>query len=100
MDTLSLIVQVKVHRADLQDREAIPLVLGGMSAQFPRISHAWVDQGYTGMGKQWMEEHLRWTVEVVQHPRRPRGMWVFPGQEIDLTLFQRPKGFRGVLPRC
>src|SRR5438128_222463 len=28
---------------------------------------------------------------VVSHPRRPRGMWVFPGQEIDWSLFERPK---------
>jgi putative transposase len=98
-DTLGLIVRVKVHRADLQDREAVPLLLEGMNEQFPRVSHAWVDQGYTGIGKQWIEEQLKWTVEVVRHPPRPRGMWVLPGQEIDMTLFQRPKGFRGVLPR-
>jgi putative transposase len=98
-DILGLIVRVKVHSAGQQDREAVPLVLEGLNEQFPRISHIWVDQGYTGMGKQWIEEHLGWTVEVVQHPRRPRGMWVFPGQEIDPALFARPKGFRGVLPR-
>lgn len=98
-DTLGLIMRVKVHAADLQDREAVPLVAEGMNEQFPRITHAWVDQGYTGIGKQWIEEHLKWTVEVVQHPRRPRGMWVFPGEEIDKTLFARPKGFRGALPR-
>jgi putative transposase len=90
---------VKVHSAGLQDREAVPLVLEGMNEQFPRISHAWVDQGYTGMGKQWIEEHLHWTVEVVRHPPRPRGIWVPPGLEVDLTQFERPKGFRGVLPR-
>jgi len=98
-DTLGLIMRLKVHPADLQDREAVPLVLEGMKEQFPRISHAWVDQAYSGSGKQWIEEHLGWTVEVVRHPPLPRGMWVFPGEEIDWTLFQRPKGFRGVLPR-
>ena len=92
-------MRLKVHPADLQDREAVPLVLEGMKEQFPRISHAWVDQAYSGSGKQWIEEHLGWTVEVVRHPPLPRGMWVFPGEEIDWTLFQRPKGFRGVLPR-
>jgi putative transposase len=95
-DTLGLIVRVKVHRADLQDREAVPLVLEGMNEQFPRISLAWVDQGYTGIGKQWIEEQLKWRVEVVRHPPRPRGMWVFPGQEIDMTLFKRAVW----LPRC
>jgi putative transposase len=98
-DTLGLIARVKVHSAGLQDRQAVPLVLEGMNEQFPRISHVWVDQGYTGMGKQWIEEHLKWTVEVVCHPPLPRGMWVPPGEEIDKTLLVRPKGFRGVLPR-
>jgi putative transposase len=88
-DTLGLIVRVKVHPADLQDREAVALVLQGMHEQFPRVTHAWVDQGYTGMGKQWIQEQLHWTVEVVHHPPLPRGMWVFPGEEIDKTLFQR-----------
>jgi len=98
-DTLGLVVRVKVHSAGLQDRESVPLVLEGINEQFPRIAHAWVDQGYTGMGKQWIEDHLHWTVEVVHHPALPRGRWVFPGEEIDKTLFQRPKGFRRVLPR-
>lgn len=89
VDTLGLIARVKVHTAQLQDREAVPLVLEGMDERFPRISHVWVDQGYTRIGKQWIEEQLKWTVEVVRHPPRPRGMWVFPGQEIDRTLFQR-----------
>lgn len=37
-------------------------------------------------------------IELVSHPRRPRGMWVFPGEEIDESLFERPKGVRH-LPR-
>ena len=41
---------------------------------------------------------MGWEVEVVSHPRRPRGMWVFPGEEIDYSLFEQPKGFRH-LPR-
>jgi len=44
-DTLGLIMRVKVHTAELQDREAVPLVAEGMNEQFPRITHAWVDQG-------------------------------------------------------
>ncbi len=71
VDTLGLVVRVKVHSAEPQDREAVPLVLEGMKEQFPRISHIWVDQGYTGIGKQWIEEHLGWTVQVVQQDRAP-----------------------------
>jgi putative transposase len=98
-DTQGLVVRVKVHSADIQARAAVPLVLEGMKEQFPRISHIWVDQGYTGSAKEWIKEHLGWNVEVVRHPPLPRAIWVPPGIEIDEKLLVRPKGFRGVLPR-
>jgi putative transposase len=62
------------------------------------MEKVWVDNGYTGSGRTWIKEQMGWEVEVVSHPRRPRGMWVFPDEEIDYSLFERPKGFRH-LPR-
>ena len=93
-----MVLRAKVHTAALQDRAAVPLLLDGAAEQFPRIEHVWVDQGYTGTGKAWIEHDLHWTVEVVRHPPKPRGVWVFPGQVVDWEAL-RPKGFRGVLPR-
>jgi putative transposase len=98
VETQGLVLRAKVHTAALQDRAAVPLLLDGAAEQFPRLGHAWVDQGYTGTGKTWIEEHLGWSVEVVRHPPKPRGVWVFPGQVVDWEAL-RPKGFRGVLPR-
>ena len=98
VETQGLVLRAKVHTAALQDRAAVPLLLAGAAEQFPRIEHVWVDQGYTGTGKAWIEHDLRWTVEVVRHPPKPRGVWVFPGQVVDWEAL-RPKGFRGVLPR-
>jgi putative transposase len=98
VDTLGLLLKVVVHRADIQDREGVPLLLEPVQGQFPRMEKVWVDNGYTGTGRIWIKEHMGWEVEVVSHPRRPRGMWVFPGEEIDYSLFERPKGFRH-LPR-
>src|SRR5437870_8312893 len=98
VDTLGLLLKVVVHRADIQDREGVPFLLEPVKGQFPRIEKVWVDNGYTGSGRAWIKEHMGWEVEVVSHPRRPRGMWVFPGEEIDYSLFERRKGFRH-LPR-
>src|SRR5262245_23283078 len=106
-DTQGLVLTAKVHAADLQDRAAVPLVLDGVGARFPRIGHVWVDQGYTGAGKEWIEAQLGWTVEVVRHPPHPRGEWVPHGDLDDLRtvwftwerLPPAPKVFRGVLPR-
>src|SRR5260370_23690215 len=78
VDTLGLLLKVVVHSAKLQDREGVPLLLEPVKGQFPRMEKVWVDNAYTGTGRTWIKEHMGWEVEVVSHPRRPRGMWVWP----------------------
>lgn len=95
VDTLGLLLKVVVPPADLQDREGVPLLLEPVQGQFPRMEKVWVDNGYTGTGRTWIKEHMGWEVEVVSHPRRPRGMWVWPGMEMTpemLAAFERPRG--------
>jgi putative transposase len=105
VDTQGLVLKAKVHSAALQDRAAVPLLLTGVPERFPRLRHVWVDQGYTGGGKAWIERELGWTVEVVQHPPKPRGEWVPLGTGSDPRPFEWRRlppertGFRGVLPR-
>ncbi len=101
VDTMGLLLKVVVHAANIQDREGVQLLLEPIKGRFPRISLVWVDNGYTGTGRTWIKEHMGWEVVVVSHPRRPRGMWVWPGMEITpemLAAFERPRGFRH-LPR-
>ncbi len=101
VDTMGLLLKVVVHAADMQDRAGVKLLLEPIKGRFPRISLVWVDNGYTGTGRTWIKEHMGWEVVVVSHPRRPRGMWVWPGMEITpemLAAFERPRGFRH-LPR-
>lgn len=98
VDTTGLVLKVVVHAADMQDREGAKHLLEPVKGLFPRLQKLWADQGYTGPIGAWIAEQLGWTVEIVKHTPRPRGMWVFPGQEVDPTVFQRPRGFRH-LPR-
>ena len=101
VDTMGLLLKVVVHVANLQDREGVPLLLEPLKGIFPRMKKVWVDSGYTGKGREWIEQEMGWEVEVVRHAPRPRGMWVWPGMEITeemLAVFKRPKGFRH-LPR-
>ena len=107
VDTLGMVLKARVHTADLQDRAAVSLVLEGAAQEFPRLEHLWVDQGYTGAGKAWIEEQLGWSVEVVKHPPKARGEWQPRGDLDDLStvwfewvrLPAEPKKFRGPLPR-
>jgi putative transposase len=107
VDTLGTVLKARVHTADIQDRAAVPLVLEGAAEGFPRLEHLWVDQGYTGTGKAWIEEHLGWGVEVVKHPPKARGEWQPRGDLNDLStawfewvrLPPESRKFRGPLPR-
>jgi putative transposase len=100
VDTTGLVLKVVVHPADMQDREGVKLLLEPIKGVFARMKKVWVE-GYTGKGREWIEQEMGWEVEVVRHARSPRGMWVWPGMEITqemLEVFKRPKGFRH-LPR-
>ena len=106
VDTLGLVLTATVHSAYIQDRAGIPLLLDGADRRFPRLAHVWVDQGYTGSGKRWIEEQLGWSVEVVQHPRTwERGFLgvMDPsapgGFRLEYSTVRGKKGFQGVLPR-
>lgn len=43
VDTQGFVLKAKVHRADLQDRAAISLVLNGIRDLFPRLAHLWAE---------------------------------------------------------
>jgi putative transposase len=94
VDTLGLVLTVVVHAADIQDRAGAKLLLEPVKGLFPRLEKLWADQGYSGPLADWITEQLGCVVEIVKHAPRPRGMWVFPGQVVDWSLFQRPRGFR------
>lgn len=104
VDTLGLVPKAVVRSAAIQDRAAVPHLLTGIHESFPRVELVWVDQGYTGSGKQWIERHLGWLVEVVQHPRTgERGfrgvMDPVHGLRLEYLTIKGKRGFQGVLPR-
>jgi putative transposase len=75
VDTQGLVLEARVHSANIQDREGIKLLLGTVAwYRLPqRLSHLWVDAGYTGEGKgaDWVRKAFGWTAEIVRHPPKP-----------------------------
>ena len=72
VDTQGLVLEARVHGAGVQDRDGIKLLLEiAARDRLPkRLSHLWVDAGYTGQdkGAGWVEKALGWTAEIVRHP--------------------------------
>src|SRR5215217_5438925 len=66
-----LVLKAKVHSAKVPDQEGIKLVLETAHDRLPGLSHLWVDAGYQGRGKEWVEKKLGLSVEVVHRTPKP-----------------------------
>jgi putative transposase len=109
VDTQGLVLKASVHSAKVQDREGIKILLDLAPTHLPRLSHLWLDAGYTGEGKgaDWVQKVLGWTVQIVRHPPKlvPEEVmrvwlreWAKDGVAIDPEKLSEPRRF-GDLPR-
>lgn len=98
VDTMGLLLKVVVHVASIQDRQGVRLLLEPLEGVFPRMKKVWLDVGYSGTGRKWIEQELGWEVEIVKHSWTGlRGVWVPKGTEVNWEEII-PPGFH-VLPR-
>ncbi len=110
VDTQGLVLEVRVHSAQIQDREGIKLLLDPSSPdRLPRLSHLWLDAAYTGQdkGAGWVQSVLGCTAEIVRHPPKPAPeevMWRWvrewnrEGVAIDAKELLPEEGPRPFLP--
>ena len=104
VDTEGLVLRAVVHPATIMDRDGVTLVAAPasrhrLSPPLPRVAREWLQR--QGKGKDWIEQTLGWTAEIVAHRRRPSKVWIFddlPDDQIDWSTYLPPPGFR-VLPR-
>ena len=92
VDTMGLVLAVRVHPADVADRDGARELLAPLVGCFPRLTHLWADAGYRGSFAAWVADTLGWTIEVVRKPRR----WVWCPEDVGAPAL--PAGFQ-VLPR-
>jgi len=111
VDTQGLVLELRVHSANVTDRDGIKLLLEPSSRErLPRLLHVWLDAGYTGQdkGAGWVERTLGWTTEIVRHPPKPAPEevmmrwareWAKEGAALDPKKLLPPEGPRPFLPR-
>jgi putative transposase len=71
VDTEGLVVEARVHSAKVLDQDGIRRLLEPARSRLGRLSHLWVDAGYCGCGKEWVEKVLGVEVEVVNRSPKP-----------------------------
>ena len=90
VDVEGLPLAIRVHAADIQDRDGAKLLLKPLVGKFKRLSKLWMDSGYAGKCAQWITETLGWDAEVVRRPGEgARGVWVKEGWPTP----EPPRGF-------
>jgi putative transposase len=107
VDTEGLVLKAKIHSARIPDEDGIRLLMDPVRGRLSRLSHLWVDAGYQGRGKRWVEEVMGLSVEVVRKPKKPlpenvakrwAEEWAKEGIKVDWQRLMSPRGFQ-VLPR-
>jgi putative transposase len=89
--------------------EGIKTLLDRAKRSFPRLSHLWMDGGYTAedKGGEWVQKTLGWKAEILSRPRKPAPEEVLmrwarelakEGVSVDWRKLMPPQGFV-VLPR-
>ena len=92
VDTLGLVLGVKVHEADLQDRAGAMPLLEPLEGKFPKLGLVWADAGYTGKLREWLGSRLGWRLQVVKHPWSGwQGTWAPKGA--PPRVVEVPEGF-------
>jgi putative transposase len=107
VDTEGLVLKAKVHSAKVPDQDGLKLLLDSARTAVSELKHLWLDAGYEGRGKRWVEEVFNLSVEIVRRPAKPvpeevarswAQEWAKEGQKVDWQKLMPPRGFV-VLPR-
>jgi putative transposase len=56
VDTLGLVLEVRVHPADVQDRDGAKLVLEPLKTNHWRLKKIWADESYRGQLLDWVRQ--------------------------------------------
>ena len=79
VDTLGLILNAVVHRADIQDRDGAVLVLDDHTRRlFPFLEKIFADSAYGGPKLRDAIVGAPWKIEVVRRPADQKGFKVLP----------------------
>ena len=96
MDTLGLLLKVKVLPANLSDREGGKQLLKELHNEQTALKlHLYADGGYQGKWVVWVKSIVDFTVEIVERSDfNVHGYWLPAGQELTEEQIKTFQGYR------
>lgn len=82
-----MLLKVKVHAADIMDRDGAKLLLRGVKKEYPTIKHLWQDAAYDCKNLNKYTKERGWTVQTI---RRSRSRFCIIEEQF-LVEVERPK---------
>ena len=71
VDTLGLLLKIKVHAANITDREGAKLLLSQLQKEHSNVKLVWADMGYNGVDfATWVEKEIGWKVQTIKGSRK------------------------------
>jgi hypothetical protein len=64
-----LLLKVKVHAADIMDRDGVKLLLRGVKKEYPTIKHLWQDAAYDCRSFNKYTKKRKWSVQTIKCSR-------------------------------
>ena len=78
-DTQGHLVGLRVHTADIQDRDGAVEVLTSIRALYPWLRHVFADGGYAGDKlKKRLQKIGKWTLEIIKRSDKAKGFEILP----------------------
>jgi putative transposase len=78
VDTLGLLLSVKVLAGNIQDRDGAKLLFDELKERMPRLYLIWADGGYRGKLITWVATTCLWLLQVVKRNDDVKGFVVLP----------------------
>lgn len=90
VDTLGLILMVRVHPASIQDRDGARMLLTHLEEQFGWLKLIWADSGYAGVLRDWVKglmRHRKIDLQIVRHKDKVKEFKLLPKRWIIERTF-------------